>query len=333
MSWVAWLSLRLFHLVYAIYLALWSIYTRWFVSEPSSLTSVRDKLPAHLAVNLACSEDMTGDETVKEAFLACAERAVLYCRQAGIRRLTMYDRHGILLSASGLLKHRLSTADCAVQPERLKPSIVYPPTPPSSDDSDSQFSGDEALGDSVGLVTVCPELAKNEPIKKAGRTKGSLRRRSRACRISFTATPNVVVQVASQTAGKAVLASVANRLLHAAQQSSESMPGRDAKSISTTATELQYILEGANSPTFSAPDLMIVHNVSCPSRQCSPMELHAFPPWQIRLTEFFYDGAWSLRTRVLRHLADTLAPFSLLTEVEFRKALDEYASAQFRVGR
>jgi undecaprenyl pyrophosphate synthase len=31
-----------------------------------------------------------------------------------------------------------------------------------------------------------------------------------------------------------------------------------------------------------APDLMIVHSTSCEHR---PLELHGFPPWQIRLTE------------------------------------------------
>jgi dehydrodolichyl diphosphate syntase complex subunit NUS1 len=36
---------------------------------------------------------------------------------------------------------------------------------------------------------------------------------------------------------------------------------------------------------YGPPDLMIVHNVTVPKRQSTPLELHAFPPWQVRLTE------------------------------------------------
>jgi len=40
-----------------------------------------------------------------------------------------------------------------------------------------------------------------------------------------------------------------------------------------------------------------------------------------------------MRTRLLRHIAGSLAPFRLLTELDVRKALDVYSNAEFRVGR
>jgi len=36
---------------------------------------------------------------------------------------------------------------------------------------------------------------------------------------------------------------------------------------------------------YGPPDLMIVHNVTVPRRQYTPLELYSFPPWQVRLTE------------------------------------------------
>jgi len=98
------------------------------------------------------------------------------------------------------------------------------------------------------------------------------------------------------------MASAANRLLHAAQQNSELEFGRNSGRLALTVTDLQYVLEGeaqlfsasdislssklAGEGGLSAPDLMVVHHVTCPPRQRCPMELQAFPPWQIRLTEF-----------------------------------------------
>jgi len=330
MSWAARLSLRLFHLIYSFYLAIWSFHCRWLDARPKELTDTRPKVPQHLAITLACSEDEVGDHAVNEAFVTCAERAAAWCRQAGIRRLTLYDRHGILLGVSDILKQRFSAIECTVQPERAKSATVYPLTPPSSDDSDSQLSGEEALGDGIGVVTVLPEYPENEIVRKAGRSKGVLRRRG-SRRTSFASPSSIVVQVASQTAGKSMIVSVANRLLCSTQQNCDIVRGSDAKNFTVSVTELQYVLEGEHG--FPAPDLMIIHHVTCPSRQRPPMELHAFPPWQIRLTEFFYDGSWSTRSRILRQLTGFLVPCRLLSELGFRKALDDFANAQFRVGR
>ena len=36
---------------------------------------------------------------------------------------------------------------------------------------------------------------------------------------------------------------------------------------------------------YGPPDLMIIHNVTVPRRQSTPLELYSFPPWQVRLTE------------------------------------------------
>ena len=95
-------------------------------------------------------------------------------------------------------------------------------------------------------------------------------------------TPDTLkVQLASLPSGKETMASVANSLLFAACHSVHSKAG--SKHASVSVQELQDILEGDGG--LDAPDLMIVHHVTCPARQRPPLEMYGFPPWQTRLTE------------------------------------------------
>jgi len=73
--------------------------------------------------------------------------------------------------------------------------------------------------------------------------------------------------------------------------------------------------------TLTAPDFLIVHSIG-PCNNRTPLELHGFPPWHIRLTEFRYN---KYPAQSERHC--------VLDEIAFREALDEYAVAEFRFGR
>jgi dehydrodolichyl diphosphate syntase complex subunit NUS1 len=105
------------------------------------------------------------------------------------------------------------------------------------------------------------------------------------------------------------------------------------------------ILPGDNG--VPAPDLVIVHHCSPAKRSRSPLELHGFPPWQIRLSEIQWAHSSLVRYPihpVFSHdeYAATywrwLMPWRrrqvvTLSEAKFRLALDDYASAEMRLGK
>ncbi|KAI0322652.1 hypothetical protein OF83DRAFT_1092217 [Amylostereum chailletii] len=329
MSWLAAYSLRLLHLIYSFVLAVSSFHGRWLKSNPNPLEAHRSKTPEHLGITLVCGETQVGDERVREAFVLSVERAATWCRTVGIGRLTVYDRTGLLFSVSDTLQRRLCLLDGPSTAGAPKVEMVYPLTPPLSDDSDSQVS-DDYLDDGAGaaVITIYPISQDLHSRKKSGLGNGARRRNLR--RTSKSHSKPFTVHVASQEAGKPAIAAIANRLVRELKQTSEMTASDDASPLRLSVDNLQYMLEGESG--LLAPDLLIVHHVTRPARQTLPLELHAFPPWQIRLTEFYYDGSWGIRRRLLRSVLDHITPCALLSEVEFRRALDEYSKAEFRAG-
>lgn len=92
MSWLASVALRILHFIYWFFVA---VKTSWERSEdvPLQLNSKRSKIPSHLALLLAT--DARADAQVQEeAMIEAVEKAVAWCRVAGIGRLTVYDRQG-----------------------------------------------------------------------------------------------------------------------------------------------------------------------------------------------------------------------------------------------
>lgn len=154
MSWLASLILALFHVVH------WLVTSaRRFLAipkQPQPLVAQRSKLPTHLALLLVLNPHCDRD-AVEETLVESVERAVTWCRAAGINRLTVYDREG-LSDLGGTLSSRLtnsyigflSTLSLDIRKRLVKtfatPSndsdleteLEYPLTPPSSDDSDSR---------------------------------------------------------------------------------------------------------------------------------------------------------------------------------------------------
>ncbi|KAG9314325.1 hypothetical protein JVU11DRAFT_5116 [Chiua virens] len=72
-----------------------------------------------------------------------------------------------------------------------------------------------------------------------------------------------------------------------------------------------------------------------------PIELHGFPPWQVTLTEFqcvwlasFPPGPDYIKnSRTDPNDNKECEPPGLISETAFCRALDEYAGAEFRLGR
>ena len=97
----------------------------------------------------------------------------------------------------------------------------------------------------------------------------------------------------------------------------------------------------------SSPDFMIVHPPLYQNK--TPLELHGYPPWHIRLTEmqyvlFLIDGSkltTSSYNGSSNHRAKLVWPFDcqstreplLFDEITFNHALDEFAAAEMRFGK
>jgi len=74
---------------------------------------------------------------------------------------------------------------------------------------------------------------------------------------------------------------------------------------------------------------MLVHRIH--ASNTSELELHGFPPWQIRLTEFDENKPLDLTWHRWAH--HTRSAGRPLDETEFRRALDTYAAAEMRLGK
>ena len=111
-----------------------------------------------------------------------------------------------------------------------------------------------------------------------------------------------MLQFVSRDTGKPTVAAVADSLLRSIAHQPRRRAKEEAEEFSVSIPDIEAVLEGdekrfiaygmSSWPTFNqgargykAPDLTIVHHVTVPRRQCPPLELHSFPPWQLRLTE------------------------------------------------
>lgn len=183
-------ALWLFHFLYSVYLALSSIRSRYFRFTPRSLNATRSKTPSHLALVLASQDPELCVSEAREAFLACTERAVAYCRTAGIRCLSVYDRQGlcrsldtigsphqdsvgILLNAFDTVEERLEKYLPPIQDQFSRAEPVFPLTPPLSDDSD--VSDGRSFKGKTYTRTICSGDT-TERRRKQGRSRPAIQR-------------------------------------------------------------------------------------------------------------------------------------------------------------
>ena len=94
MSVVYVLALHIFHLVYALYLRVDSLKKRYFASPPQQLTATRLRVPKHLAIVFALNPSIPA-ELSQEALTESVVNAVEWCRTIGIKKLTVYEEHGM----------------------------------------------------------------------------------------------------------------------------------------------------------------------------------------------------------------------------------------------
>jgi len=326
MALVVRLVLCVLHFFYSLFLVILSFRSRYFRSAPRPLSAKRSKIPSHLVLVLASQEPDLCVSEAQEAFLGCIEDAITWCRVAGIQRLSVYDRLGILIEAFDVVNERL---EACLPPTRSLVEPVFPLTPPLSDDSDVSDDG-HCKGISC-VKTIC-----------AGETADRLRKwsrnRPRIQRHQTYGPPSsetFTLHLVSRDTGKPTIAAVTDDLIRRAadglRRKAVSMDG-DAEAFKISVADLQAILEGDCG--YGPPDLMIVHNVTVPRRQYTPLELYSFPPWQVRLTEIYHDGFSGLWDRWIRaRLPLRGKAWMMLSETDFCRALDEYSGAEFRLGK
>jgi len=118
---LSYLSLRVFH----------ELLTR---TPPKPLDAHRNRIPKHLALLISnvpqsCNQD-EGD------LIECVTNTVDWCRSTGIRRLTVYDEHGILMRCASRIEQRIQNQ--FPESDTSASEIEYPLTPPPSDYADSR---------------------------------------------------------------------------------------------------------------------------------------------------------------------------------------------------
>lgn len=187
------------HLVHAIYVVVVSVWTRIRKSKwkkPLPLTAHRNKVPAHVCLNLVAS-DALDSEDVEEALLECLRRAIGWCRATGIETLTVYDRDGVYhlrgltpsdtFTFTGILVWRQESIREYVSQlgtpseESGESEPEYPLTPPLSEPSDSRSQSPESPNPPAELSVVTFKVTPDAQLCKRRNVAVRKRQKSKRC--------------------------------------------------------------------------------------------------------------------------------------------------------
>jgi len=307
--------LHVLHLFYYLFTLIASWKSR---PQPHELSYPRKQIPRHLALLLVSdgSESTSGD-VVLECFLESIQRTVGWCRAVGVRKLTVHDRDGILATNIEQVSQRLSVP-AQLHSEDETSEIEYPLTPPPSDVSDSRpLSPINLL--SLDLDISILEIHAAPPAKKEN-NRGVKHRSKTLPDSEKNNTDEITIHVVSRSSGKPVVARVAHVMANDQKWQQQRVGIQD----------LNAILEGERG--LPSPDFMIVYNIFPSSRRRKrPLELHGFPPWQITLTEFHDCSEYSPLS--WPWMGSPLPEPEPLSEINFRRGLDEFSGAQMRFGK
>ncbi|KAF9787178.1 hypothetical protein BJ322DRAFT_705903 [Thelephora terrestris] len=308
----------LLHVLHFFYYLLTLIASWKSRPQPHELSYPRKQLPRHLALLLASDgdESTSGDVTL-ECFLESIQRTVGWCREVGIRKLTVYDREGFLSTNIEQVSQRLSVPAQLPQEDEIS-EIEYPLTPPPSDVSDSRPLSPVNLS-SLDLDVSILEIPAAPPSKQES-IGGVKHRRKTLLSSEKHNTDEITIHVVSRSSGKPVVARAAHVMANDQKRQQRRVAIQD----------LNAILEGDRG--LPSPDFMIVYNTSPSShRRKRPLELYGFPPWQITLTEFHYCNEYSPLSWPWAGLSSRKP--EPLNEINFRRGLDEFSEAQMRFGK
>ncbi|KAJ7125624.1 hypothetical protein C8R43DRAFT_1029634 [Mycena crocata] len=300
-----------FHFLIALFSACWHCF-HW--TPPLPLQVTRRRTPHHLAL-LLVSDSVYGSDITQEFLLETVNRTVDWCRAVGIEKLTVYDNEGLLVDCADQISQRAS-AEFNGYESSSGSDVEYPLTPPSSECSDSRplSPEDHFHKDSAVITMRLPETIHKRT------SRFGLKKRHHERGVSK---PPLTLCIASRQSSKPAIAAAATSLARRRA---------GAKDFSLSVEMLNSILEGTNS--LSAPDFMILHHLRPSDHSPLPLELYGFPPWQVRLTEIHHCYQQRPLMEQLRFKSRTPKRNpQLLTEIDFRMALDEFAGAEMRFGK
>jgi len=330
MSWLAKIALTILHFLYACITTIVSWKTHWSRIPPPSVERPRARVPLHLALVLAAEDyDFDQKELVRECLLESLQNATVWCQTVGIRKLTVYDRHGILSNDFEHVSQRhYAPGAFSVEDSSSESDIEYPLTPPLSDTDSRPLSPTNIQALNMNVITLELPITRSMSSKTSARTGGVKRRRKQSKSLVKPSRP-LTTHIISRLSGKPTIAQVATALLRDANNRLE-LHDRQ-KEFSIEVNQVNSIIEGNSG--VALPELTIVHNVFPNTHWTKrPMEFHGFPPWQLRLSEFYYTEnlpprwPWWAKTKSAVHPVP-------LDETEFDKALEQYSSAEMRLGK
>lgn len=301
---LGFLLLSVLHACYALTRAFQALTNRLNPRrQPRPIHEPRDKIPKHIALVLAHGDAQKRHgqlyiDDVK-AMLESVLRAVGWCQEVGVEKLTVYDREGVLESNTSYLRRKLiPTQQPTERKDLLKPAkfVSYLLTPPASDASTEATEADSDLEEdkiTLGMTqfTIPPPSPENHPLH---------------------------VNIISDKDGRTEVALCARQI--AAFQRDQKNPLDSFSLFQLDINTLDAVLEAK----LQSPDMLLVHSMA-PGVFKRPLELHAFPPWQIRLTEMHHS-----QVRSFSPFATSYIP---VEEEAFARALDIYSDAEFRVGK
>lgn len=136
--------LYLSHRLYLLYLSLHAFHKSLTRTLPKPLDAARRRIPKHLA--LCFSNLPQPSEDNEDNLVECVTNTADWCRTTGIRRLTIYDEHGVfdapqwafLIHIPGILTRCASRIEQRLrnqlpESDASASEIEYPLTPPPSD--------------------------------------------------------------------------------------------------------------------------------------------------------------------------------------------------------
>ncbi|KAL4070903.1 hypothetical protein J3A83DRAFT_4188803 [Scleroderma citrinum] len=312
--------LHLIHVIYVVAVSALAWIRRFKWKKPLPLSAHRSKVPGHVCLNLVASDEFNSEE-LEVALLECLRRVVGWCREVGIEVLTVYDRDGILVWCQESVRECISQVGISSE-ESCESEVEYPLTPPLSEPSSSRSQSPESAKLLAKLAVVTFKSASNVRLHK--RRNVAVRRRQSKQHVPHD--NDLTLHIVSRDSAKPAIAHVARSLLKNYVQDRTS--ARQTHPLSyeyqLSTPQLASVLQGGLPP----PDLMVVHSLAPPQLVSQPLELCGFPPWQIMLTEFHYTHPEDL----IESKPSPRNPI-LISETAFCRALDEYAGAQFRLGK
>lgn len=316
-------TLRLIHWLYVVAVLVLARIQKWRRQQPPMFNLHRNKAPKHLCLNLVGGNEFTSEE-VETAFLECLRRTARWCREVGIAVLTVYDRDGVLVWCQESARECISQLETPDE-DSCESEVEYPLTPPLSEPSISRSQSPESAQLHQGLAVITLKTPLNGRLCK--RRHVGVRRRQKNSTSEMT---SLTIYMASRTSGKPAIACAARSLLKRYVQNRGAVGETQSENglFQLSASDLGPLLESYLPP----PDLMIVHSIGETESPAPPLEIHGFPPWQIMLTEFHYTRPEDPGESRLSDTGLRCTPV-LISETAFCRALDEYAGAQFRLGR